>query len=100
MKQLLIQHQEIHLLVFLRHFFVTITPSINTPEPSSDFIILIISSISFEINKVNPFLALTAFFPLILLSNLFITFEVVLLTNRSKLSLATGIATSASAFST
>ena len=49
--------------------------------------ILIISCISaFEINKVNPFPALTAPFPLILLSNLFIAFEAKLLTNPGKLS--------------
>ena len=36
---------------------------------------------SFETNKVNPFPALTALFPLISLSNLFIALEVKLLTN-------------------
>ena len=46
---------------------------------------------SFEINKVNLF-PLTAPFPLIFLSNLFITFEFKLLTNAGKLSLAKGIA--------
>ena len=57
--------------------------------------ILIISSISsFKINKVNPFHALTASFPLIFLSNLFIAFEAKLLTNPGKLSLAKGIARS------
>ena len=61
--------------------------------------ILIISLISsFEINKVNIFLALTATFPLIFLSNLFIAFEAKLLTNPGKLSLAKGIATFLSAF--
>ena len=45
---------------------------------------------SFKINKVNAFPALTAPFPLIFLSNLFITFEVKLLTNPGKLSLAKG----------
>ena len=61
--------------------------------------ILIISFISLlEINKVNPFLALTAPFPFIFFSNLFITFEVKLLTNAGKLSLAKGIATFVSAF--
>ena len=52
--------------------------------------ILIISS--FEINRVNRFSALTAPFPLIFLSNLFIAFEVKLLTNPGKLSLAKGTA--------
>ena len=61
--------------------------------------ILIISFISsFEINKVNPFPAPTALFPLIFLSNLFIAFEVKLLTNPGKLSLAKGIAIFVSAF--
>ena len=45
---------------------------------------------SFEINKVNPFPALTAPFPLIFLSNLFIAIEVKLLTNPG---IAKGIAT-------
>ena len=56
-------------------------------------ILLIISFISsFEINKVNPFLALTAPFPLIFLLNLFIEFEVKLFTNPGNLSLAKEIA--------
>ena len=54
---------------------------------------LIISFISsFEINKVYPFPAMTAPFPLIVLLNLFITSEDKLLTNPCKLSLAKGIA--------
>ena len=54
-----------------------------------------VSSLSlFEINKVNSFLALTAPFPLLFLSNLFIAFEAKLLTYPSKLSLAKGIARS------
>ena len=65
--------QEIHLLT------VSITPSINTPEYSNDFI------------------TVTAPFPLIFLSNLFIAFEVKLLTDQGKLSLAKGIATFVSA---
>ena len=47
---------------------------------------------SFETNKVNPFPALTAPYPLIFLSTLFIAFEVKLLTNPGKLSLAKVIA--------
>ena len=43
--------------------------------------------------KVNPFPALTAPFPLIFLSHLFIVFEVILLTNSGKLSPAKGTAT-------
>ena len=51
--------------------------------------ILIISFISsFEINKVNPFPALTAPLPLNFLSNLFTAFDVKLPTNPGKLSLA------------
>ena len=53
---------------------------------------------SLKINKVNPITALTALFPLIFLSNLFITFEVKLLTNPGKLSLSKGIAIFVSAF--
>ena len=49
-------------------------------------------------NKVNPVPAPTARFPLVFLLNLFIAFEVKLLTNPSKLSLAKGIATCASAY--
>ena len=61
--------------------------------------ILIISFIfSFEINKVNLFPALTAPFPFIFLSNLFITFEVKLLANPCKFSLAKRIARFVSAF--
>ena len=80
-------------------FTASVTPSISTPESSNDFMILIILFISlFEINKVNPFPALTAPFPLIFLSNLFIIVEVKLLTDPSKLSLAKGIAMFVSAF--
>ena len=92
--------QEIRLLVFYLCFTVSVTPSINTPESSNDFMILIISFISLmEINKVNPFPAVTAPFPLTFLSNLFIAFEVKLLTNQSKckLSLAKGLAVFVSA---
>ena len=61
--------------------------------------ILIISFISsFKIKKVNPFPAITAPFPLISLSNLFIAFEVKLLTNPDKSSLAKGIAKSVITF--
>ena len=45
----------------------------NTFQSSNDFVILVTSIISsFEINKVNPFPAVTAPFPLIFLSDLFI----------------------------
>ena len=75
------------------------TPSIHTSESSNYFIIFIVSFISsFEINKVNPFSVMTAYFPLILLSNLFFVLEVKLLTNPGKLSLAKKIATLTSAF--
>ena len=49
--------------------------------------------ISFEINKVNSFPALTTPFPLIFLSNLFTALEVKLLTNPGKFPLAKEIAT-------
>ena len=85
--KVLTMFQEIHLLVlFISSFTVSLTPSINTPEYSNDFMILIISFISpFEINKINLFPALTAPFPLIFLSSLFITFQVKLLTTPGKL---------------
>ena len=74
------------------------TLSINTPESSDEFVILVVSFISsFKINNVNLFPALTAPFPLIFLSNLFIALEVKLLTNPGKLSLTKGIATFVSA---
>ena len=61
--------------------------------------ILIISLISsFEMSKVNPFPALTSPFPLIFLSNLFIAFEVKVLTYPGILSLAKGIAMLVCAF--
>ena len=66
------KQEEIQLLVFLLIFL-----SIETLESLNDFRILVISfRSSFEINRVNPFPALTARFPLIFLSNLFISFEV------------------------
>ena len=69
------------------------------PQSSNDFTILIISFISsFGVNKVNPFSAQTALFPLIFLSNLFTAFEVKLLTNQGKLSLAKGIPMFANTF--
>ena len=54
-------------------------------------ILTISSTFSFKMNKVNPLLALTAPFPIIFLSNLFIAFDGKLLTNPSKLSLAPGV---------
>ena len=55
--------------------------------------ILIISfTSSFKTNKVNRFPALTAPFPFNFLANLFIAFEVKLLTNPGKLSLPKGMA--------
>ena len=52
----------------------------------------------FKINKVNTFPALRAPFPHIFFSNLFTAFEVKLLTNSDKLSLAKKIATFLSTF--
>ena len=75
-------------------FTVSVIPSINTPGCSNDIMMSIISfKSSFEINKANPFPALTTSFSLIFLSNLFIALEVKLLTNPGKLSLAKEIAT-------
>ena len=55
-------------------FTVSVTPS---PESSHGFVILIVSATSsFEINKVNPFPALTAPRPVILYLNLYITLVV------------------------
>ena len=73
---------------FISSFTVSVTPSINTSKSFNLFIILIMSFIrSFEINKSKSFFALTAPFPLILLSDLSIALEVKLLTNTGKLSL-------------
>ena len=61
--------------------------------------VLIISLISsFEINKVNPFPAVTAPFPVIFLSSLFIAFKAKFLTYPGKLSLTKGKARSAITF--
>ena len=74
---------------FISCFTVSVTPSVNTPEASNDFMILIISfKCSFEINKAKPFPAFTTYFSLIFRSNLFIRFQIKLLTNRGKLSLS------------
>ena len=84
---------------FISCFSVSVALSINTPLFPNYFTNLIISFISlFEINKVNPFPALTVPFPLIFVSNLFIEIEVKLLTNPGKLSLAIGIAIFVSTF--
>ena len=78
---------------------VSVTPPINTFEPSNRLTILIILFISsFKINTVNLFPALTVLVPLIFLSNLFIALEIKFVTNRGKLSVAKGIAIFASAF--
>ena len=94
--------QEIHhsnSFFFISCFTVSVTPSINTPEVSTDFMIAIISFISsFEINKINPFPTQTAPFPLIFLLIVFFLFETKLLTNPGKLSFAKGIAPFVSAF--
>ena len=84
---------------FVSRFTTSVTPSINIPESSNYFMILIIFFISsFKIIKLNRFLTLTAPFPLILFSSLFIAFEVKLLTNPNKLSLSKGIAAFVSDF--
>ena len=56
---------------FISCFHVIVTPSINTPESSNVFIVLIMSFISsLKINKVNPLPALTAPFSHVFLSTL------------------------------
>ena len=81
--------QEISVLgFFISCFTVSVTPTINAPKTSNDFMILLISFISsFEIKKVNPFHAL-ATPSLLILFKLFIAFEAKLLTNPGALSLA------------
>ena len=75
--------------VFVLCYTVSVTPSINTFKSSNNFMILKTSFISsFEINRVNPFLALAASFPFVFLSNVFIALEVILLTNPGQLYLA------------
>ena len=74
----LTKHQEILLLIFfISCFTVSVTPSINTYEFSSDFIISTISFISsFKRNKVNSLAPLTDPSALIIvLSNLFTAFQ-------------------------
>ena len=44
---MLISHQEICILVFISCFTISVTPSINTPESFSDFMILRIFSLIF-----------------------------------------------------
>ena len=53
---------------------------------------------SFKTNKVNPFPALAAPFPLVFLSDVFTAFEAKLLTNPGKFALDKGIAIFVSAF--
>ena len=98
--KVLTKQEEIHLFgFFVLCFTVSGIRSMNTFESWNDFMILIISFISsFEIYKIIFFSALTAPFPLIFLSNLFIVFDAKLLTNLGKLSLAKGIAIFASIF--
>ena len=60
---------------FIWCFAVSVTPSIYTPDSSDDLMIWIILISSFEINKLNSLPTLTASFPLIFLSNLYIAFE-------------------------
>ena len=79
---------------FIQFFVVSVTPSIDTPGSSNDFIISIKPFIfSFQINKANIFPSLTASFAIIFQSNLIIALEVKLLTNPGKLPLAKQIAT-------
>ena len=80
-------------------FTDSVTPTNNELESSNGFMVLIISSISsFEINKLNPFPALTAPFPIIFLSIFLIAFEVKLLTSPGNLFLANRIVSFLSVF--
>ena len=72
-------------LFFISSFTVSVTPLISTHECSSDFMILIKSSITF--------LALKAAFRLIFLSNLFIAFEAILRINLGQSSPSKEIST-------
>ena len=85
---------------FVSCFTLSVNPSINTHKSSNHFIILIKSFISsFETNKVNPFHAPTASFPLIFFfSNSFTRFEVKLLANPGKLCLTKATAIFISVF--
>ena len=66
---------------------------------SSDSTILIIPfTSSFEMDKMNPFPALTASCPLIFLSNFSNTAEVALVANFGRISLSKGTARSNNAF--
>ena len=86
-------------MFFILCFTVSVTPSSNTAKSSNDSTILIISFMSSsEINKAKFFPAVTAPFPLIFLSNLFIVFEVKWLTYPGRLSLIKGIVMFVSAF--
>ena len=71
--------------LFIFCFTVSVAPSNNRPDFSSDSTNLIISFIcSFEMNKVNSFPALTVPRPLIFLSNLSGANEIALVTNLGK----------------
>ena len=73
---------------FIRCFTVSLALSINRPDFSTDSTILRISSISFEMKKVNSLHALTAPCPVTFRPSLSIafvaTFEVILLTYPGK----------------
>ena len=85
--------------VFCSCFTVLATPSINTPESSNDFIILIILFIcSFDKKYSKFFSSSDSSFSTYFLVKLFIALEVKFLTNPGKLSLAKGIAILFSAF--
>ena len=80
-------------------FYYAVAPSINRAESSSDFSILMTSSISsIQMNKMNPFPALAAPLLLISLSNLSNTDKVALVANSGKTALAKETAKSIGAF--
>ena len=73
---------------FISCFTFSVTPSINAHEFSSDFMILMILFISFQMNKLNPLPAFTAALPRIFFSKLSITDKVALVANYDNISFA------------
>ena len=87
------------LFFFHSCFTVSVAPSINRPESSSDFTVLITSSIFlFKMNKVVAFPTLTDLCTLTFLSNLSVTAETAIVSNLGRTSLAKETARLISAF--
>ena len=87
---MLLKHQEIRSSGFFYSCFtVSVAPSINRPESSSEFTVLMTSSISsFKMNKVGAFPTLTDYCTLIYLSNLSFTAKTAIVSNLGRTSLA------------